>query len=100
MCNGGMRLLHSPIVRAALTLVISGCFEGTGSTLIGVNNEGGGGGNGSPPALSFFSPPNSGNPGQIISPPLQVVASGSLGSTDTTFTGRSTIPPGPQSDGG
>ena len=100
MCKGGMRFLHSPIARAALTLVISGCFEGTGSTLIGVNNEGGGGVNGSPPVLSFFSQPNSVNAGQIISPPIQVVASDSLGSTDTTFTGSITIALASNSAGG
>ena len=86
-----MRITHSSsIVRTLITLVVSGCIGGNGSGLIGVAT-----GNGAhstrAAALVFFVQPNSANVGQTISPPVQVVARDSLGSTDTVFTGSITV---------
>jgi hypothetical protein len=85
-----MRYAKSSLVRTIVTVVTSGCIGGTGSGLLGLAG-GGSSNNNSPPVLSFFVQPNSANVGQAISPPVQVVARDSLGSTDTSFTGRITI---------
>lgn len=80
-----MRITHSSVVRTLITLVTSGCIGGTGSLLTGTS--GGGGGNNTPPALSFFVQPNTTNVGQVISPPVEILARDSLGSADSSFTG-------------
>ena len=80
----------SSIVRTVITLVVTGCIGGNGSGLIGVAT--GNGPNGTTPAaLAFFVQPNSANVGQTISPPVEVVARDSVGSTDTLFTGSVTV---------
>jgi VCBS repeat-containing protein len=84
-----MRIAVSSLTRTLVTLVISGCFGGTGSGLVGI--AGGTGGNNKPPVLAFFVQPNSATVGQIITPPVEVVARDSLGSTDSTFSGSITI---------
>lgn len=83
-----MRLSH-PITRTLIMLVISGC--GTGSGLIGIAGGDGGGTNRAPPVLGFFVQPNSASVGQIISPPVEIVARDSLGGTDSSFTGTITV---------
>jgi hypothetical protein len=85
-----MRYAKSSLVRTIVTVVTSGCIGGTGSGLLGLAG-GGSSNNNPPPVLSFFVQPNSANVGQTISPPVQVVARDSLGSTDTSFTGSITI---------
>jgi len=86
-----MRITYSSLVCALITLVTSGCPGGTGSGLIGISGGDGGNPSNSPPVLSFFVEPNTTNAGQRISPPVEVVARDSLGSTDTAFTGTITI---------
>jgi hypothetical protein len=85
-----MRYAKSSLVRTIVTVVTSGCMGGTGSGLLGLAG-GGSDNNRPPPVLAFFVQPNSANVGQTISPPVQVVARDSLGSTDTLFTGTITI---------
>jgi len=72
-------------------LLSSGCVGGTGSGLIGISGGNGGNGSNVPPVLGFFVQPNTSNAGQLMSPPVEVVARDSLGSTDTAFTGTITI---------
>ena len=83
-----MRLAHASIVPTLITLVITGCGDGSG--LIGIATGGGGGGQ-TAQALAFFVQPNSATAGQAISPPVEVVAKDSLGNTDSTFTGAVTV---------
>jgi hypothetical protein len=88
-----MRIQHSSIMRTLIAVVTCGCIgciEGTGSGLMGISG-GNGGGSSAPPVLSFFVQPNSANVRQAISPPVEVVARDSLGSTDSSFTGSITI---------
>jgi hypothetical protein len=74
-----------------LALVISSCFGGEGSGLVGISGgNGGNGGNGSS-ALGFFLQPNSADVGQTISPAVEIVVRDSLGGTDSSFTGSITI---------
>jgi hypothetical protein len=75
-----------------LALVISGCFGGQGSGLVGISGggNGGNGGNGTS-GLGFFVQPNSANVGQNITPAVEIVVRDSLGGTDSTFTGSITI---------
>lgn len=84
-----MRFLHSSIVRSLITLVITGCGDGSG--LIGIATGGGGGGGTPAAAVAFFVQPNSSTAGQVISPPVEVVARDSLGNMDSTFTGGVTV---------
>ena len=87
-----MKLLRSIPVRALLTLVVCGCFEGTGSGIIGIANDSTGvAASTRARGLSFFVQPSTANAGQIMTPPIQVVASDSTGAADTTFTGSVTI---------
>ena len=86
-----MRIAHLSVTRTLLTVVVGGCIGGQGSGLVGISGGNGGNGNNSPPVLGFFVQPNSANAGQIISPPAEVVARDSLGSTDSTFSGSITI---------
>ena len=81
----------SSIVRTVITLVVTGCIGGNGSGLIGVASGDGANGSSTTSALAFFVQPNSANEGQIISPPVEVVARDSVGSTDTLFTGSITV---------
>jgi hypothetical protein len=74
-----------------VALVISGCFAGTGSGIVGINGGNGGNGGSAPGAIGFFVQPNAADAGQVISPAVEVVASDSLGGTDTSFTGGITI---------
>jgi len=83
-----MRLAHAAIVLTLITLVITGCGDGSG--LIGIATGGGGGGQ-TAQALAFFVQPNSATAGQAISPPVEIVAKDSLGNTDSTFTGAVTV---------
>src|ERR1051326_8636195 len=85
-----MRTLRYMVLRSAITFVVSGCFSGAGSGLIGITGGGGGGGSGAPPVLGFFVQPGTADEGQTMSP-VEVVATDSLGSTDSTFTGAITI---------
>jgi hypothetical protein len=87
-----MRLAQSSISGMLLALVISGCFGGEGSGLVGISGgNGGNGGNGGTSSLGFFVQPNSANVGQTISPAVEIVVSDSLGGTDSSFTGSITI---------
>ena len=95
-----MRFTHSRTVRALVTLVTTGCIGGTGSGLMGISGGKGGNGANAPPVLAFFVQPNSVNVGQVISPPIEVVARDSLGGTDSTFTGSITIRLASNSSGG
>ena len=82
-----MRLTRSNLVRTLIALAISGC-GGTGSGLIGISGgDGSGGGSGAPPVLSFFVGPNTTNVGQTITPAVEVLATDSVGTTDSSFTG-------------
>ena len=94
-----MRIVHSTIVRSLITFVITGC--GTGSGLIGIATGGGGnnGGN-TAPVLGFFVQPNTAIVGQVISPPVEVLAKDSLGNADSTFTGAITVSIASSSAGG
>ena len=85
-----MRIAKSGLTRTLITLVISGCIGGQGSGLMGIaggNNNG----NKPPPVLGFFVQPNSSNVGQVITPPVEVVARDTLGNINTAFTGSITI---------
>lgn len=73
---------------------------GTGSGLIGIATGDGGGSSNGPPVLSFFVQPNSADAGTVISPPVQVLASDSLGGIDSAFTGSITISLASNSAGG
>lgn len=80
-----MRIARSRVAGAIVTLVASACFEGRGSGVTGVSGGNGSTGGG-PLVLSYFSPPNRANVGQVMSA-VRVVATDSLGSVATTFTG-------------
>jgi len=67
---------------------------------MGISGGNGGNGANAPPVLAFFVQPNSVNVGQVISPPIEVVARDSLGGTDSTFTGSITIRLASNSSGG
>src|SRR3954466_3242411 len=69
-----MRFTHSRITRALVTLVTTGCIGGVGSGLMGVSGGNGANGTHAPPVLAFFVQPNSVNVGQVISPPVEVIA--------------------------
>ena len=84
-----MRIAHSNIARTLVTLMTSACMGGTGSLLIGVSGNGGGGN--TTASLSFFVQPNTANVGQVISPPVEVLARDSLGGTDSAFSGTITV---------
>ena len=85
-----MRITPWRVSGTLLAILVSGCFGGQGSGLVGISGNGGNG-NSSPPVLGFFVQPNSADVGQIITPPVEVVARDSVGSTDTSFTGSITI---------
>lgn len=94
-----MRFTHSRITRALISLVITGCFAGNGSGLMGISGGNGGGtGSGAPPVLGFFTQPGSAQLGQTLSA-VQVVANDSLGGVDSTFTGTITVTLGSNSTG-
>ena len=95
-----MRFTHSRITRTLITVVTTGCIGGIGSGLMGIAGGNGANGTHAPPVLAFFVQPNSVNVGQVISPPVEVIARDSLGSTDSTFTGSITIRLGSNSSGG
>jgi hypothetical protein len=86
-----MRIAKLSVTRTLLTLVVSGCMGGTGSGLVGIAGGNNNGGSAAPPLLSFFVQPNSANVGQIITPPVEVMARDSLGSIDSSFTGTITV---------
>jgi hypothetical protein len=67
---------------------------------MGISGGNGANGSNAPPVLAFFVQPNSVNLGQVISPPVEVVARDSLGSTDSSFTGSITIAIASNSAGG
>ena len=85
-----MRNPHANLLSTLVTVVIGGCMGGAGSGLVGTVGGGGNGGN-SPAVLSFFVQPNSANVGQVITPPVEVVARDTLGNINTAFTGSITI---------
>jgi len=86
-----MRLIRSPLIRTFTTLVVSGCIGGTGSGLTGIARESEGGGGGGPRVLAFFVQPNTANVGEIITPPVEVVARDTLGNIDSSFTAGVTV---------
>jgi hypothetical protein len=90
MGSRDMRILHSSIARTLVTLVVSGCFQGAGSGLIGVSGDGGNTGN-TAPVLGFFVQPNFSTVGQVITPAVEVVVRDSLGATDSAFTGSISV---------
>ena len=75
---------------------LSACDIGPGGPLgLGGNNPGiaiGGTGGGGARVLSFAVQPSTATAGNIITPPIQVVVSDSLGNVDSTFTAAITIP--------
>jgi hypothetical protein len=95
-----MRIAHSSFTRTLVTLVTSGCIGGTGSGLVGIAGGNGNTGTNTPPVVAFFVQPNTSNVGQIITPPVQVVARDSLGSIDSSFTGNITVSLASNSTGG
>lgn len=84
-----MKLTH-PVIRTLITFVISGCGVGSGLKGFGISGGNGGGSN-VPPVLSFFRQPGSAIAGQVISPPVEVLAKDSLGQVDSAFTGTITV---------
>src|SRR5216117_3866580 len=94
-----MRIHHSRVVPTLVLLAIGACFSGTGSGLAGISGGNGSGSN-TPPVLGFFVQPNSSNVGQVISPPVEVVARDSLGGINSSFTGTITIALASNSTGG
>ncbi len=84
-----MRITPWRVSGTLLAILVSGCFGGQGSGLVGIS--GGNGGSNTPPVLGFFVQPNSANAGQTISPAVEVLARDSLGNIDTAFTGSITI---------
>lgn len=87
-----MRYSRSSIVRTFVTLVISGCIGGTGSGLVGVNNDGGGGNlSGNVRALVFSVQPSNADSGNFITPAIQVTALDSASAVDTSFNGTVTV---------
>ena len=84
-----MRITPLPVSGTLLALLVSGCFGGQGSGLVGIS--GGNGGSNTPPVLGFFVQPNSANAGQTISPAVEVLARDSLGNINSSFTGAITI---------
>jgi len=85
-----MRNPHSNLLSTLVAVVIGGCIGGVGSGLVGTVGGDGNGGN-TPAVLSFFVQPNSANVGQVITPPVEVVARDTLGNINTAFTGSITI---------
>ena len=86
-----MRITPLSVSGTLLVVLVSGCFDGTGSGLVGISGGNGGNGGNSPPVLGFFVEPNSADVGQVITPPVEVVAQDSVGGTDSSFTGSITI---------
>jgi hypothetical protein len=95
-----MRNAYSSLIRTLVTVAIGGCFGGTGSGMVGIAGGTDGNGSNSPPVLSFFVQPNTANAGQVITPPVEVLARDSLGNIDNAFTGSITIGLAPNSTGG
>ena len=91
-------ITHSSVARTLVTLVTSACIGGTGSGVVGVFGDGGGVSNRAAPVLSFFAQPGNGTVSQVLSI-VQVAASDSLGSVDTTFTGIVSIALGSNATG-
>jgi hypothetical protein len=91
MGKGLMRITPLSVSGTLLVVLVSGCFDGTGSGLVGISGGNGGNGSNSPPVLGFFVQPNSADVGQVITPPVEVVAQDSVGGTDSSFTGSITI---------
>jgi len=83
---------------------LSACDIGPGGPLgLGGNNPGiaiGGTGGGGARVLSFAVQPSTATAGNIITPPIQVVVSDSLGNVDSTFTAAITITIGVNPVGG
>ena len=86
-----MRIPPLAVSGTLLAILVSGCFGGEGSGLVGINGGNGGNGSNSPPVLGFFVQPNSADVGQVITPPVEVVVRDSVGGTDSSFTGTITI---------
>ena len=86
-----MRITPLPVSGTLLAILVSGCFGGQGSGLVGISSGNGSNGSNSPPVLGFFVQPNSANVGQTITPPVEVVTRDSLGAFDSAFTGTITI---------
>ena len=86
-----MRIPPLPVSGTLLAILVSGCFGGEGSGLVGINGGNSGNGSNSPPVLGFFVQPNSADVGQVITPPVEVVVRDSVGGTDSSFTGTITI---------
>jgi hypothetical protein len=86
-----MRTARSRVIVTLLTVVVAGCFPGTGSELTGIAGGNGGSNTGGRAVLAFFVQPNSANVGQVISPPVEVVVRDTLGSTDSSFTGTVSV---------
>jgi hypothetical protein len=86
-----MRLAKSSLSGMLLTVVISGCFGGQGSGIVGINGGNGSNGSNGTPNLGFFVQPNSADVGRTITPAVEIVVRDSLGGTDSSFTGSITI---------
>lgn len=86
-----MRITPLSVNGTLLAVLVSGCFGGEGSGLVGISGGNGGNGTNSPPVLGFFVQPNSADVGQVITPPVEVVVRDTLGGTDSSFTGSITI---------
>jgi len=85
-----MRITPLPVSGTLLAILVSGCFGGQGSGLVGISGNGGNGSN-STPDLGFFVQPNSADVGHVMTPPVEVVVRDSVGGTDSSFTGTITI---------
>ncbi len=86
-----MRITPVHVSGTLLAILVSGCFGGQGSGLVGISGGNGGNGSNSTPDLGYFVQPNSADVGHVITPPVEVVVRDSVGGTDSSFTGTITI---------
>jgi len=105
LLNMHSHLRHTAWLLVPLACALNACDEGPGGPLgLGGNNGGiaigGTGGGTGAGILSFAVQPSSATAGNIITPPVQVLVSDSLGIVDSTFTAPITITIGVNPVGG
>ena len=104
LLNMHSHLRHTAWLLVPLACALNACDEGPGGPLgLGGNNGGiaiGGTGGGGGRVLSFSVQPSTATAGNIITPPVQVLVSDSLGIVDSTFTAPITITIGVNPVGG
>lgn len=82
-----MPLTRSSLLRTLTTLVVSGCFGGTGSGLTGIA----GGTGGQARTLSFAVQPSDADTGDFITPAIQIAALNTASQVDTSFAGSVSV---------